>query len=239
MVKKKSSDNSKMRAAEIERVSTGIPGLDKLLEGGYIHGDTVLVTGSTGTGKTIFCTQYIWEGLQKGEKCLFITLEESSEDIMNDVARFGWDLKHYVDNGELKMMAKDPLELVNSIKQVAEMIKKNRIQRVAIDSTSVMGLYFKNPFEVRKQMFQIFKDMKESGATILATAEATEESKGLSRFGVEEFVADGVIVLHYLEYAAGGTPRSLIIRKMRRTSHGADVYPIEISKSGIVLRKAM
>ena len=240
MVKKKSSaSDSRKRTEEIERITTGIPGLDKLLEGGFIAGDTVLVTGSTGTGKTIFCAQYIWEGLQKGEKCLFVTLEESSDDIMNDIARFGWDFKHYIDNGELKMLSKDPLELVNNIHEIVDIVRRNRIQRVAIDSTSVMGLYFKNPFEVRKQMFQIFKDLKESGATVLATAEAPEEGKNLSRFGVEEFVVDGVIVLHYLEYAAAGTPRSLIIRKMRRTQHGADVYPIDITKNGIILKRTM
>jgi KaiC/GvpD/RAD55 family RecA-like ATPase len=68
------------------------------------------------------------------------------------------------------------------------------------------------------------------------TCEIPEESKSISTFGVEEFLVDGVIILNYLEFVAGGSPRSLIIRKMRRTKHGSDVYPIEITKDGMVLR---
>lgn len=234
----KSSNKPKSRSASIERVTTGIPGLDKLLEGGFIRGDTVLVTGATGTGKTIFCAQYIWEGLKNGEKCLFVTLEESAEDILNDIARFGWNFRHYIESGQLKMISKDPLRLTNEIGQIVEMIKRNRLHRVVIDSTSVMGLYFKNPFELRKQMFQIFKDLKETGATIVATAETPEGGKGLSRFGVEEYVVDGVVVMHYLEYAASGTPRSLIVRKMRRTAHKTDIFPMKITDKGIEVMAA-
>jgi KaiC/GvpD/RAD55 family RecA-like ATPase len=78
--------------------------------------------------------------------------------------------------------------------------------------------------------------LKSTGVTSLLIAEIPEEkTKALSRFGFEEFLADGIIILHYLEYAAGGTPRSLLIRKMRRTDHGTDIYPIEITKTGIKL----
>ncbi len=87
-------------------------------------------------------------------------------------------------------------------------------------------------------MFRFLKALKTMGVTSLLITEIPEDNpKKLSRFGIEEFVADSVIILNYLEYAAGGVPRSLIIRKMRQTNHGVDIYPFEITKKGIVVKK--
>ena len=107
---------------------------------------------------------------------------------------------------------------------------------MAIDSTSILGLYFKSTFEVRKNLFQTLQAVKKSGATVVMTAEAPEEGKLLTRFGVEEYITDGVIVLHYMGLGGGGY-HSLQIRKMRRTSHGKDVYPMEISSKGISIKQ--
>ena len=101
------------RNGDVDRLSTGIPGLDKFLEGGFVKGSTVLLTGGAGTGKTIFCIQFLLEGLRKGERCLYITLEESPEDIINDCARFGWDLASYLDKGLLTIEYKDPFEMID------------------------------------------------------------------------------------------------------------------------------
>ena len=91
--------------------------------------------------------------------------------------------------------------------------------------------------KLRAELFDFIKTLKNLGVTSLLITEIPEEkTKSLSRFGFEEFLADGIIVLHYLEYAAGGTPRSLVIRKMRRTEHGSDIYPMEITKTGIVVK---
>ncbi|MFH0949382.1 MAG: ATPase domain-containing protein, partial [Candidatus Aenigmatarchaeota archaeon] len=68
----------------VERVSSGIPGLDKMMEGGFVPNDVYLLTGGTGTGKTLFCCQFLWEGLQAGEKCIFFSLEELPDDILSD-----------------------------------------------------------------------------------------------------------------------------------------------------------
>jgi KaiC/GvpD/RAD55 family RecA-like ATPase len=80
----------------IERVSSGIPGLDKLISGGFVKNSVNLISGTTGTGKTIFGLQYIWHGLQKGENGVFITLEQEPEEIFADVEFFGWDFKKYI-----------------------------------------------------------------------------------------------------------------------------------------------
>lgn len=215
-----------------ERISTGIPGLDNLLQGGFLKGSTVLISGTAGAGKTIFCSQFIWEGLKRGENCLFITLEETPEDIIGDVAVFGWDFKKYIEEGKLIIEFADPFELTDIITPLMEKIKKNNISRVALDSTSVLGLYFERASEIRKQLYKLVRALKKTGVTALLTAEIPEGSRHISRFAVEEFVVDGVIVLHAI---GEGMYRSLQIKKMRRTNHSHDIHSMKITENGIVI----
>ena len=103
----------KTKSEDFERIPSGIPGLDKLIEGGFVKGSTVLISGSAGTGKTIFCSQFIMEGLRNGETCMFITLEEKPEDVINDVKRFGWDFKKYISEKKLLLDFQDPFQITD------------------------------------------------------------------------------------------------------------------------------
>ncbi len=219
-----------------ERLSTGIPGLDKLMQGGYIKNDIYLVTGGTGTGKTLFCCQFLWEGLQKGEKGIFFSLEELPDDVVHDAENFGWDFQKYIDNKAFLIEYQDPFEMVDITTLIKEKIKKFGAKRVVIDSTSIFGMVFKDEHELRKRLYELIKTLKETDTVVLMTAEIPEDSKALSRFGVEEFVADGVILLNYLGIGEVSS-RSLLIRKMRRTEHGTDVYSFSMTKKGIAIEK--
>ena len=220
------------------RIPSGIQGLDKLIGGGFIPTDTYLITGGTGTGKTLFCCQFLWEGLNSGEKCVYFTLEETPEDILKDAEEFGWDFKKYMRENKFIIEYQDPFELVDVSSMIKSRIKQFGAKRVVIDSTAVFGMIFKDRHELRKRLYELIKMLKETDAVILMTTEITEDTKALSRFGVEEFVVDGIIMLNYLEYGAGGgSPRSLIIRKMRRTDHGNDVYSLKITKRGLEVSK--
>lgn len=220
---------------ETERVSTGIPGLDKLMQGGYIQNDIYLVTGGTGTGKTLFCCQFLWDGLQKGEKCIFFSLEELPDDVLHDAENFGWDFQKYIDKKTFLIEYQDPFEMVDITTLVKEKIEKFGATRVVIDSTSIFGMVFKDENELRKRLYELIKTLKKTDTVVLMTAEVLEDAKGLSRFGVEEFVVDGVIILNYLGIGEVSS-RSLQIRKMRRTNHGTDVYLLEIGKNGIAVK---
>ncbi len=219
---------------DFERVPTGIPGLDELIEGGFVKGSTVLVSGATGTGKTIFCVQFLMEGLKRGEKCMFITLEQKTEDIVNDVKRFGWDLKKYIDEKKLFLEYYDPFQVVDITSPLIDKIKENGIQRVAVDSTTLLGLYYEKSFELRKQLFKLLSGLKESGATSVITSELPEKYETLAKFGVEEFVVDGVILLRY-DYLSPN-PLTLVVRKMRRTEHFRRSVVLEITENGISLK---
>lgn len=221
----------------VKRVSTGIPGLDPLIEGGYIENSVTLVTGETGTGKTIFCAQFIWDGLKKGDTGLYITLEESPEDIKADAAMFGWDFNAFEKKGLCRIIYHDPAQVNNLGSVIIDEIKNLKAKRLVIDSTSLIGMNIREGSQIRKLLLSIINIIKRTGCVALLVSEVPEEEKALSRFGVEEFVVDGIIILNYLEYASGELNRSLIIRKMRRTNHGTDIYPMEITGQGILVKK--
>ena len=130
-------------------------------------------------------------------------------------------------------MFHDPFETdVSSV--LVNQIEYIKAKRLVVDSISMLGLYMKDQATVRKQLGKLMKAVKNAGCTSLVTSEIMEDSKALSRFGVEEFVVDGVIILNYLGIGEE-TNRSLQIRKMRRTAHGKDIYPFKIADKGIQL----
>jgi len=225
-------------SSSTERISTGIPGLDELTEGGFIKGSTILVTGGTGTGKTTFCAQFIWEGLKNGEPGVYITLEEDPEDIKMDLKRFGFDFEKFEKEGKFKLFYQNPFEISDISSTVVNAINSINAKRVVLDPVSLIGMYMKDPAVLRKRLFEIIRLLKKTGATTMISSEIEENSKSLSREGVVEFVADGVIVLNYFGIGEVSA-RSLIIRKVRRTKHGMDVYPLEITNKGIFIKKSV
>lgn len=230
---------------EIERVSSGIPGLDKLIEGGFVKGSVNLIAGTTGTGKTIFGMQFILHGLENGEPGVYLTLEQKEDEIIKDVKKFGWNekIKKYIAEGKLIIYSEHPTGIEELKETTRNLIMRNNAKRFVLDSLSIATMGWKvssmDIGKIRSEIFDYIMMLKSFGVTSLLITEIPEsKTKSLSRFGFEEFIADGVLILHYLEYAAGGLPRSLIIRKMRRTKHGTDIYPFEIvDNKGIVIRK--
>lgn len=224
-------------AKELERVPTGIPGLDELMEGGFVRNSTVLVSGGTGTGKTIFSLQYLWNGIQKQkESGLHITFEESQEEIIQDTSRFGWDLQKAIDTKKLILQYIEPYSFEEFSDIITAGVKSINAKRLTLDSTSVFGMYMKDEHEVRRKLYELTRLVKKLGCTTVLTADILEESAGLSRFGVEEFVTDGVLTLHYMGIGQE-FHRGIAIRKMRSTSHSEDVHPLKITKKGIVISK--
>jgi len=229
-------------AEKIDRVESGILGLDSLIEGGFVKGSTNLVAGMTGTCKTIFCSQFLWHGLKKGESGIYMSLEQSTNDIIEEVSPFGFDFEPYIKKRKCVFVDELPTNFIRLEKSVFTKIKSINAQRFVLDSLSIMQMGLEEPIrspKIRRDLFKFLRSLRSMGVTSLLITEIPEDNpKRLSRAGFEEFVADGVVILNYLEYAAGGMPRSLIIRKMRKTHHGADIYPIEITKKGIVVKKS-
>jgi len=222
----------------MNRVTTGIPGLDAVMDGGFLAGSVNLISGGTGTGKTIFASQFLWEGLKKGESCVYITLEEDPEDIKEDVANFGWDFASYEKKGLFKIIYHDPAQVNNLGAIIISELEGINAKRLVIDSISIMELAINEPSKIRKRIFNLINAIKrKEKCTTVLLSEIPEDSKALSRYGVEEFVADSVTILSYLGIGEEYN-RSLMVRKMRRTNHGKDVYPFEISSKGIGVKRS-
>jgi len=214
------------------RLSSGIPGLDSLIGGGFLTDDVYLVTGGTGTGKTIFCSQFIMEGLKKGEPGVYFSLEEMPEDVMKDAREFGWDLEKFQKDKLFIMEHQDPFEMADITSEVRKKVLKMKAKRVVIDSTSIFGMIFQTKHELRKRLYELIKALKGTGAVTLMTAEITYGSESLSRFNVEEFVVDGLIVLRYASLGKMAN-RTLEVRKMRRTKHSEGIHNMSFSNKGI------
>jgi len=226
-------------SSTINRVKTGIPGMDKLMEGGIPEGSVVLLSGGAGCGKTTFSCQFIMEGLNMGENCLYITLEESPEDIKKDALQFGWDFSKHESSGAFRIMYYDPFELKEIITRLKDLITVNKIKRLVIDSITLFGLYLKEEYNIRKELYHLVAALKETGCTALLLSEVTEgDSKKFSRYGVEEFVADGVIVLYYMGLGEG-IFRNIEVRKMRRTKHKNGMFPLALEKNGMKVEADM
>ncbi len=216
----------------MERIKSGIPGFDELMEGGFEEGSINLLTGKTGTGKSIFSFQFIYNGAtEHGDVGLYITTEETGNNIRKQAERFGWDIKSAEKKGLMKIMAVDPFDLETLADRITESANMQKAKRVVIDSVSMFELYMQDAFKVRKSLFKVIQKLRDTKKTSIFVAEILEESKGLSRCGVIEFMVDSVIVLQYLGIAK--YKRSLSIRKMRMTDHSTDIHPFEIKHNGI------
>ncbi|MEM5828511.1 MAG: ATPase domain-containing protein [Candidatus Aenigmatarchaeota archaeon] len=218
----------------IERISTGIEELDKLLEGGFVKGSCILVSGYPGSGKTIFGFQFLIEGLKRGENAIYFTLEESKQDLLEDVERFGWKEFLLEKEKEGKFLIQEILP--SSIDKIsAEIIRYVNLikpQRVVIDSVTLIENSWESYQEVgkiRRSIFNIVKDLKNKKITLLLLSEAKKDE-----ISFEEFLADGVIKLYYLTQSL---PRAMQISKMRKTKHTLDLIPFEITDRGIVIKR--
>lgn len=221
-----------------ERVSTGVAGLDEMIEGGIVKGSVTLVTGTTGSGKTTFCSQFLWEGLQKGETCLYITLEQLPEQIEQSAKDFGWDFENADADGTFKILYIDPgTNPGHTADNVYKAIQEVSPDRVAIDSFSVMEAYWEEKEDVRDDLNDLALQMRDGGWTTVITAEMPDpEGNQLTRHGIAEFVVDGVIVLGGLSIGQT-TFRSIQVIKMRRTNIVEDVRSIDLTDSGIIVQE--
>lgn len=219
----------------IERIATGITGFDELVEGGIPKDSLVLLSGSTGTGKSTFGMNFIVEGIKKGEAGCYISLEEPIEETMRQMSIFNWNIKKMVADGGLALRQPELYDFDELLMTIEDAVAKVNAQRLVIDSISLISLYFQDPFKVRRAIFDLEKSIKNMGCTAIALSEVSSLEDRFSRFGVEEFVADGLILL-YLIKKENVFHRGISVIKMRATNHSLKVHPFQIEAGrGIVV----
>jgi len=244
---------------KIQKIKTGISGLDKILIGGIPKGSTVLVSGAAGTGKTIFCLEFVYRGANKfKEPSVFVTTEQSIEELKNQLKSFGWDPDILIKKNLLRIERINIIKGDNFVGKITKLVKEIKAKRLVIDSLTTLSEFFasadiegKRGVELIKTvesivpiplseslvakttLFKLIEELKNLNCTTLVTSELPEQGNWLSRDTVSEFICDGVIILRYLEYAAGGMPRSMLVRKMRGTKYDTSVFSMDITDDGI------
>ena len=215
-----------------QRVSTGVKGLDKLVQGGVPKGSVVLVSGAPGTGKTILGMQFLEAGLRKGEKCAYVTIEEPPEKIMNQAAQFGFFRKppEMISARDIRYdigIGKKPEGIVDKVNLVLEKLRKLKPERVVIDSVS--SLILEDGLKARVVVKKLIEGLDKLGATCVVTGEALE---GDYPDEATPFLVDGVIVLTATEVGKD-TTRNLVMRKMRQTELIGGLHELQFTKTGI------
>lgn len=236
---------------KMKRLDTGVENLDEKVGGGFFEGSVNLVTGKTGTGKTAFSASFIYAGIQNGEAGVYITTEENEEDVVEDVKEmFDWNLMDYSgDQGLLRIDSVKPVfptvdidnlnRLVRGyISDFMENLEKNikevDAQRVVIDSVSLIEMFVKDEYMARVVISSLIKKLKEMEVTALLVGTIPETSEGLTGGGIVEYLVDSVIKLEFTPISDRYN-RTLEIRKMRRTDHAIEIFPIEITNEGLLI----
>jgi len=234
----------------VERVKTGIKGMDELMEGGFPRNRTILLSGGCGTGKSIFSTQYIYNGVTMfDEPGLYVSLDESPELLREDVLRFGWNLRDLEKTGKFKLIdgsifsegaeslySGSSFDIDVLLQEIMKEVKNIKAKRLVIDSIPGMGFKFKTEVETRHAIMKLNYLLQRTGVTTILISELNEATKQFGKYGVEEYLADGVITLHYLGVGTQSN-RTMHIRKMRSTKHSEDLHPMKISDKGITVHK--
>jgi circadian clock protein KaiC len=239
--------STKTQVSQVDKLETGIPGFDFIAGGGLPKGRTTLVSGSAGSAKTVLATQFLAEGIIKAnESVVFITFEESPIDIRRNMIGFGWNIEEWENEGKWAFVDASPqpgqetvvvgeYDLGALIARIEHAVGKVSARRVAMDSLGAIFTQFADSATVRGELLRIASALKIMNVTAMLTAERTEEYGNISRYGVEEFVADNVIILrNVLEQEK--RRRTMEILKFRGTSHQKGEYPFTlIPGEGIIV----
>jgi len=218
----------------MKKILLGIPGLDEMLEGGVPSNHNILVAGGPGAGKTTFGMQYLYRGVKDfGEKGLFITLEQKPEKIINDLeTSYGWDLKKEIKNKNLFIQSVDRFNFQNLLDICQSAVVNLGIKRIVLDTVTILRLFFKDDFEFRKGLFNLLDFLSSLDATVVLTSERDYSLREDARFGLEEFISDGVILLYNLP-RRNERVGALEILKMRGTNHSRSIYPLQMTSNGL------
>jgi len=235
---------------EEDVLKTGIGGFDELFaEKGIPQGNSVLVAGGPGTGKSILCRQICYNLVSKGKKCMYVSFEESKERIEKSMQNFGWDVKKFIEDGSFLIQKINPLDILRmkfgglggsgSATEVSYKIKPLVIPKdfhpdvIAVDSLSaIIAASVTKDKNYRVYLQQLFSFFEETGATSFLITETEPIPVRYSDTGIEEFLADGIIVLYNIQ-KKDVRENAIEVLKMRYSKHEKKMVLMEITSNGI------
>ena len=232
---------------DLEKIETGITGFDQIAKGGLPKNRTTLVSGTSGSGKTVLALQFLEIGVtQYNQNGVFITFEETPQDLINNVRSFGWEFDRHIKEKKVSFVDGTPEPGMHSVEagifdlsamlaRIEYAIRKVNADRVVIDTLGAFFPQFSDKNTVRRELHRIHAGLRKLGVTTLITMERVDEDGEIGRFGVEEFVADNAILLRN-RTENEKRRRTIEILKFRGTVHQKGEYPFTIDRqSGVTI----
>jgi circadian clock protein KaiC len=225
--------------SDIARLDLGIEGLDNMVQGGIPLRHLIVIVGGPGTGKTTFGLQFLQHGLEKEDtdRGVFITLEQTYDDIMATAEERGWEFQRHEEEGNLAVIDLDPIEMANSLDNIRgelpDLIDDFDADRFVLDSVSLLEMMYDDVSRRRTEVFDFTQSLKDAGVTTVLTSEANEDNPYASRHGIIEYLTDAVFLLRYVRSETQETRLAVEIQKIRNANHSRETKPYEITMDGI------
>ena len=235
-------------------VVTGMSGFDELFENGIPKGSNILVAGGAGSGKTIFCLQTLEYHVSRGKKCFYMSFEESEKRLMEHMEDFGWNPEKLLASGNLKIKRYLPSDIhylsekgssdaMFAKEEDSQLLQLEPITLeegykpdfVVIDSlTAIASTFMAKESSYRFYAERLFRFFEKMGSTNYFITETNQMPETFSQTGVEEFLADGVIVLYNIKREST-RQRAIEVLKMRGTKHQERIVAMKISDKGMII----
>ena len=216
-------------------LKTGVPGLDEIFRGGINEKSSVLVTRAPGTGKTILAMQFLIEGAKRNEPGIYITTDEDLDSIREYMKSFSFDknLQKYEKKGMVTLLKQSvSAKKLVSIAAPLEIIKKNKVKRVVLDSLSLFEYTCPTKEDFRREVMDFIARMREAGVTLLVTSERETVNLDELKYKPQDFLFQGLVILTKIRKGSS-FERCVHVAKMRGQNVLLDVYPFNIDKNGI------
>ena len=231
----------------LEKVRTGIPGLDSILSGGLRGGMNVVLSGQPGSGKTTMGMQFLYYGAKDfDESGIFVTLSESPNSIKNNFMSYGWDIQDLIEHGKIIIIDARPFKMeegfvaldeslyrgeslpfMHLTQLILSSIKRIGAKRLVIDSLSVLAMQYTNEFYMRQGLQGMVHALESQYCTSLLISETSE-----IQIPLDWYVTSGIILLHHIR-REDTMERAIHVLKMRGIKHSEQILPIRISDSGM------
>lgn len=218
-----------------ERVSTGNLELDTLLEGGFLMTNMILIAGNPGAGKTILSSNFIYQGALNNEIGIYACFAETRKKLIQDMKKFGIDFQPLIRRKKIEILdlsIGSETEVQSALNQIFESITNFKAKRLVIDSIAAMSMGLETEFEKRHLIRLLYRLILKTGCTTLAITDIPWNSTKIGE-SIEEFVADGIILMEHNYDETETLRRKLRITKMRGTNHSKKTHNYSIDETGL------